>query len=75
MEEDYYAYKGNNDGMKGRKAAMYVRMSTDHQRYSTENQEQAIRDYADRRNIEIIKTYADEGKSGLSIGGREALQR
>lgn len=51
-----------------RKAAMYVRMSTDHQKYSTENQEQAIRDYADKRNIEIIKTYADQGKSGLDIG-------
>ncbi|MEM6780770.1 MAG: recombinase family protein [Pseudomonadota bacterium] len=54
---------------------MYVRMSTDHQKYSTENQEQAIRDYAQQRNIEIIATYADQGKSGLDIGGREALQR
>lgn len=61
--------------MPPRKAAMYVRMSTDHQRYSTENQEQAIRDYATHRNIEIISTYADSGKSGLNIGGREALQR
>jgi len=50
-------------------------MSTDHQKYSTENQEQAIRDYAQKRDIEIIATYADQGKSGLDIGGREALQR
>ena len=57
-----------------RKAAMYVRMSTDHQKYSTENQEQTIRDYADQHNIEIIKTYEDKGKSGLDISGREALQ-
>ncbi|MBG78601.1 MAG: hypothetical protein CL570_06185 [Alphaproteobacteria bacterium] len=27
-----------------KKAAMYVRMSTDHQKYSTENQEHAIRE-------------------------------
>lgn len=54
---------------------MYVRMSTDHQKYSTENQEQAIREYAEKRNIEVITTYADQGKSGLDIGGREALQR
>lgn len=63
----------NGRGMK--KAAMYVRMSTDHQKYSTENQEDAIREYAERRDIQIICTYADQGKSGLDIGGREALQR
>jgi DNA invertase Pin-like site-specific DNA recombinase len=58
-----------------RRAAMYVRMSTDLQKYSTENQEKAIREYAVRRQIEIVTTYADEGKSGLNIQGREALQR
>lgn len=58
-----------------RRAAQYVRMSTEHQQYSTENQADKIRDYADRNDIEIIKTYADEGKSGLNIGGREGLQR
>lgn len=56
------------------KAAMYVRMSTDHQKYSTHNQEDAIRKYASDRNIEIIATYADEGKSGLKIDGRQALK-
>jgi DNA invertase Pin-like site-specific DNA recombinase len=50
-------------------------MSTDHQKYSTENQADKIREYAERRSIEIVRTYADEGKSGLSIGGRAALQR
>ena len=57
------------------RAAEYVRMSTDHQRYSTENQSDAIRRYAEGRGIEIVKTYADHGKSGLSINGRGALQR
>jgi len=57
------------------RAAQYVRMSTEHQRYSTENQDDKIREYAARRGIEIIKTYADEGKSGLRIDGRQALQR
>ena len=55
-------------------AAMYVRMSTDHQKYSTENQETAIREYAEKRNIEIIETFADQGKSGLDIQGRDALK-
>lgn len=57
------------------RAAEYVRMSTEHQQYSTENQADKIREYAVRRNIEIVRTYADEGKSGLRIDGRKALQR
>jgi len=59
----------------GRRAAQYVRMSTEHQQYSTENQFDKILDYAARNNIDIVKTYADEGKSGLNIDGREGLQR
>ncbi len=57
------------------RAAMYVRMSTDHQKYSTENQADAIREYADRHNMEIVKTYADDGKSGLTLEGRDALKQ
>ncbi|WP_297836305.1 recombinase family protein [Pseudomonas sp.] len=57
------------------RAVEYVRMSTEHQQYSTENQASKIREYASRRGIEVIRTYADQGKSGLSIDGREALQR
>jgi DNA invertase Pin-like site-specific DNA recombinase len=59
----------------GLRAAQYVRMSTEHQQYSTENQADKIREYATRRNIEIVRTYADEGKSGLRIDGRQALQQ
>ena len=57
------------------RAAQYVRMSTEHQQYSTENQSDKIREYATRRHIEIVRTYADEGKSGLRIDGRQALQQ
>ena len=57
------------------RAAQYVRMSTEHQQYSTHNQADKIKDYAERRGIEIVRTYADDGKSGLSIGGRAALQK
>ena len=57
------------------KAAMYVRMSTDHQKYSTENQIDAIRKYAADNNLEIIATYADKGKSGLKLEGRDEFQR
>jgi len=43
------------------RAAQYVRMSTEHQQYSTENQADVIRDYAIARGIEIVRTYADDG--------------
>jgi predicted site-specific integrase-resolvase len=51
------------------KAVKYVRMSTEHQQYSTENQSDKLYEYANKRGIEIIRTYADEGKSGLRIEG------
>lgn len=57
------------------RVAQYVRMSTDHQRYSTENQADAIVRYAAERGMVIVCTYADEGKSGLNIEGRDALRR
>lgn len=53
----------------------YVRMSTEHQRYSTENQQIAIADYALVHGMRIVKTYADSGKSGLNIAGRLELQQ
>jgi len=55
------------------KAAAYVRMSTEHQQYSTQNQFDVIREFATRRGMEIIKVYSDEGKSGLNIEGRDQL--
>jgi DNA invertase Pin-like site-specific DNA recombinase len=56
-------------------AAEYVRMSTEHQQYSTENQREIIRQYADRRGMNIVRTYTDAGKSGLRIDGRDALKQ
>ena len=57
------------------RAAVYVRMSTEHQQYSTHNQQDKIEAYARSRSIDIVQIYADEGKSGLRIDGRAALQR
>jgi len=54
-------------------AAAYVRMSTEHQQYSTSNQMDVIREYAKRRELEINRVYSDEGKSGLNIQGRDSL--
>ena len=57
------------------RAAEYVRMSTEHQQYSTENQQDVHRQYAKSRGMAIVRTYTDAGKSGLTIGGRDALQQ
>lgn len=57
------------------RAAAYVRMSTDHQKYSTINQLSVIESYAAGRGMVIVRIYADEGKSGLDIDHREGLQR
>src|SRR5471030_2941515 len=57
------------------RAVEYVRMSTEHQQYSTENQADKIREYAVHRGIEIVRTYTDSGKSGLRIDGRVSLQQ
>ena len=54
-------------------AAAYVRMSTEHQQYSTSNQMDVIREYAKRRGMEIVMLYSDEGKSDLNIQGRDSL--
>lgn len=57
------------------RAAQYVRMSTEHQRYSTENQAEAIAQYAARRGFDVVRTYEDSGKSGLTLDGRQSLQQ
>ena len=44
-------------------AAQYVRMSTEEQRYSIENQKQAIRRDADQHGFEVARTYEDVGKA------------
>jgi hypothetical protein len=56
------------------RAAQYVRKSTDHQKYSTLNPSAANHAYAEAHNMEIVRTYADDGKSGLSIRRRDGLK-
>lgn len=57
------------------RAAEYVRMSTDQQKYSIQNQQLAIRAYAEKYGMTIVRTYADEGKSGLNFDSRDGLKR
>ena len=63
------------ESLESSRAAQYVRMSTDHQRYSIENQAAAIATFAAQRNLTIVRTYADRGRSGVRLDGREDLQR
>jgi DNA invertase Pin-like site-specific DNA recombinase len=46
------------------RAEQYVRMSTDYQQYSIENQAVVIGAYAQLHKLSIIRTYRDEGESG-----------
>jgi DNA invertase Pin-like site-specific DNA recombinase len=55
------------------RAAQYVRMSTDYQRYSIENQAAVIATYANLHQLSIVRTYRDEGESGLKIKNRAGL--
>jgi DNA invertase Pin-like site-specific DNA recombinase len=50
-------------------------MSTDLQQYSIANQMEAIAAYAARRNSVIVRSYADEGRSGLRLDDRPALTK
>ena len=55
--------------------AAYVRMSTEHQQYSTSNQLDRIKEFAAKRGMNIVRVFADEGKSGLNVKGRDSLRR
>lgn len=53
--------------------AAYMRMSTDMQRYSLENQTRAINAYAVQHGMDIVRVYQDTGRSGLTIERRPGL--
>jgi DNA invertase Pin-like site-specific DNA recombinase len=50
-------------------------MSSENQRYSTENQQNAIAEYAEQHGYAVVASYIDAGKSGLSLKGRDALKQ
>ncbi|WP_156436557.1 recombinase family protein [Bradyrhizobium pachyrhizi] len=56
------------------RAAQYLRMSSENQRYSTDNQQNAISEYAQEHGYIVVASYVDPGKSGLSLKGRDALK-
>ena len=58
-----------------KRAAQYLRMSTEHQKYSLDAQAAAISRYAIERGYVVTRTYADAGKSGVTLKGRDGLKR
>lgn len=57
------------------KAVAYVRMSTDHQKYSTTNQLEVIKKYAENNNFNLIEIFSDDGCSGVQLKGRDEAIR
>lgn len=56
-------------------AAQYLRMSTEHQQYSIENQSTAIQKYAEFHGFVVVRTYSDAAKSGLVLRHRPGLRQ
>src|ERR1700677_1447653 len=56
-------------------ATQYLRMSTEHQQYSLENQSKAILNYAESHGFQVVRTYSDAAKSGLVLRHRIGLQQ
>jgi DNA invertase Pin-like site-specific DNA recombinase len=57
------------------RVAQYLRMSTERQEYSPVNQAAAIEAYAAEHGMTLVRTYCDEGRSGLRLEGRAALKK
>ena len=61
--------------LSSRRAAQYVRMSNEGQRYSIENQAAVIAAYAQVHDLSIVETYRDDAESGLKLKNRRSLIR
>ncbi|MGY3506325.1 DNA invertase Pin-like site-specific DNA recombinase [Bradyrhizobium sp. USDA 4471] len=49
-------------------------MSKESQKYSPDNQRNVIASYAADRGLSVVREYFDEGRSGLTIAGRDGLK-
>ena len=50
-------------------------MSTEHQQYSPDNQMAVIGAYAAQHDLDLVRTYTDDAKSGLQLKNRHGLQQ
>lgn len=58
-----------------RRAAQYLRMSSDRQELSIAVQKAAIEDYARTQGVALVATYEDAARSGLRIANRPAMRQ
>ena len=56
-------------------AAQYLRMSTEHQQYSLDNQSTAIQKYAESHGFDVVRTYSDSAKSVVVLKHRAGLRQ
>ncbi len=70
MRDSFYGSKPSKN-----KAVIYLRVSTEEQvdNYSLETQENICRKEAERREMEVLHIFRDEGRSAKTIVGRFAL--
>lgn len=66
--------KSTSTGATALRAAIYVRMSTDPQNFSIQHQCEKLNEYAAVHGMQIVAMYADAGKSGLRINGRDGMR-
>ena len=59
----------------GVRAAQYLRMSKEEQRYSFANQSAAIIKFAEENGFEVVRTYPDSGRTGIVVGRRKGLRQ
>ena len=55
--------------------AQYLRMSTEHQQYSLDNQSLTIQNYAESHGFVVVRTYSDAARSGLDLKHRTGLRQ
>lgn len=58
-----------------RKVAQYVRASSNNQPLSIDEQQTAIAKFAHEHRMQIVRTYADDARTGLTLRGRDAMQQ
>jgi DNA invertase Pin-like site-specific DNA recombinase len=56
-------------------AAMFIRMSTFHQKSTTDEHADVIREYAKKQEFEIVQTYVDDRMKGHNVAGYDALKK
>lgn len=55
-------------------AAQYLRVPTEHQQYSFQNQAHRIQEYSETNGFIVSRTYSDSAKSGLWLKNRPGLR-